>query len=893
MRTDSNTLLQAGLNDPSEKPPLRRMPKSHSLSISLPRPGADAGDRGLKSPKSPSSPPPPLPSRDHNGDTYGEGYDGHLHSPITSLPTPPSPRSPKQRTKSIFSNKLGNKSTPKVSKTDTPVKPSEEASSSAGQASQVYQYRKSPGSTPELSLQPDDGVPRSGSSLFCFPISPFRHSGYTRLLTPDVDPIPISAEAPEALAGGQTIKSSSVPHMSSDAPAAPKEKERRRDDKRHKFLGLGRKGSIKDKGDETQYGEKQRSESRLKEPNKPPRLRDDVPLKTAPIGQERGFREMMNSTLRNHSADRYQDKNESSDDNTSVAPSQTLKAKGSTRTHVRDAAEAGSGFLTHFGNRAADGIGRAGKALAKLGRSGSGHNSDLPLSLPRQPHELRVIKLSLVEQTRITRISKRLEHSRDKTEFWMPALPWRCIDYLNAKGIESEGIYRVPGSTREVEHWEMRFDTEYDIDLLGPDIPIYDINTVASVFKNWLRNLPDEIVPTTVQNEVIKAVCPDGGSAPLQAPKELKKALSKLPPFNYYLLFAITCHLSLLNAHSDITKMTYNNLRICLQPSLRLSGPFFQWLVEDWRNCWEGCFPEKEFLQKEYEWIDKQTELAQQKLGSKPQDRSGARSATPAGNRREERDVEKERPKTSHKEAKVNLADRRPTQQFDIFPLPPQNQQQQQRAASNTSSGSTVRPSTSYTASSTSTAFDASQAPPMPAMPKSMDKDEANRAISSSGSSKPSVASYDGRSTPDQATNGRDVSSPQRQQPTTARSNGTSRKESSRSRERQGRDKDGNPLRLKGDYGHYEQYPSSNAHITSAMKTDATNARAGNSRKNGEKEECDDTDETAETMERGRELGAKGDERTSLKAPQISPMKPLSPMGSVDMGLGMNLGLDP
>jgi len=141
------------------------MPKSHSLSINLPRPGPDAGDRGLKSPKSPHSPPPPLPVRDHNGDTYGEGYDAHLHSPITSLPTPPSPRSPKQRAKSIFSNKLAAKSSAKISKTDTPSKPTDNPSGAAGSASQVYPYRASPGSTPELTLQPDDGVPRSGRSL--------------------------------------------------------------------------------------------------------------------------------------------------------------------------------------------------------------------------------------------------------------------------------------------------------------------------------------------------------------------------------------------------------------------------------------------------------------------------------------------------------------------------------------------------------------------------------------------------------------------------------------------------------------------------------------------------------------------------------------------------------
>ena len=43
-------------------------------------------------------------------------------------------------------------------------------------------------------------------------------------------------------------------------------------------------------------------------------------------------------------------------------------------------------------------------------------------------HNFKVISLPLPEQARISRISKRLEDSKDKTEFWMPALPWRCIE---------------------------------------------------------------------------------------------------------------------------------------------------------------------------------------------------------------------------------------------------------------------------------------------------------------------------------------------------------------------------------------------------------------------------------------------------------------------------------
>jgi len=64
--------------------------------------------------------------------------------------------------------------------------------------------------------------------------------------------------------------------------------------------------------------------------------------------------------------------------------------------------------------------------FGKLGRASSHHEKDL--QIPKEQYQFKIINRGLVEQTRLTRISQRLEHSKDKTEFWMPALPWRCIE---------------------------------------------------------------------------------------------------------------------------------------------------------------------------------------------------------------------------------------------------------------------------------------------------------------------------------------------------------------------------------------------------------------------------------------------------------------------------------
>lgn len=116
----------------------------------------------------------------------------------------------------------------------------------------------------------------------------------------------------------------------------------------------------------------------------------------------------------------------------------------------------GHSFLSNLRGSAAKGAGALSKGLFGKARSGSTNERALPID--DDHYELKVINKPLVEQTRLTRISKRLENSRDKTEFWMPSFPWRAIDYLNYKGSGVEGLYRVPGSGPQIKKWQRRFD---------------------------------------------------------------------------------------------------------------------------------------------------------------------------------------------------------------------------------------------------------------------------------------------------------------------------------------------------------------------------------------------------------------------------------------------------
>lgn len=177
-----------------------------------------------------------------------------------------------------------------------------------------------------------------------------------------------------------------------------------------------------------------------------------APLRTAPVAQDRAFREMMNSSIRNRSEDRALPRN-------GTASRENLRDRdrdNHQRLHPPSYKDnGGSTFLSGLrGSRAVDIFSKG--LFGKSTRSGS--TTERESTVDDEHYVLKVINLPLIQQTRRTRISKRLEHSRDKTEFWMPAFPWRAIDYLNYKGCDVEGLYRVPGSGPQIKKWQRRFD---------------------------------------------------------------------------------------------------------------------------------------------------------------------------------------------------------------------------------------------------------------------------------------------------------------------------------------------------------------------------------------------------------------------------------------------------
>ena len=171
----------------------------------------------------------------------------------------------------------------------------------------------------------------------------------------------------------------------------------------------------------------------------------DGPL-TAPIRQENSynFQEFVKMAPRNHSIDRHQRTRQPSPNSDHGDYRRNNRSRDRSRglnnstSQVFRGDGSGSHFFSGIKNattRTAEGLGKAGNRLmGRINNKSMVTSASANHIAARDPPEddrdyiHTVIKLPLVEQTRITRIAKRLENSKDKTEFWMPALPWRCIE---------------------------------------------------------------------------------------------------------------------------------------------------------------------------------------------------------------------------------------------------------------------------------------------------------------------------------------------------------------------------------------------------------------------------------------------------------------------------------
>lgn len=143
-----------------------------------------------------------------------------------------------------------------------------------------------------------------------------------------------------------------------------------------------------------------------------------------------------------------------------------------------------------------------------------------------------------------------------------PLFVEQCVRFIEHEGLDSEGLYRVPGNRAHVELLLQRLDEGRPLDLTDLELPV---NAVATALKDFFsKRLPPLLSHAHMGRLTDIAGLPDR-SCRLLALRELIKSL---PPANFEILKFIFQHFVRVAENCRLNSMDSKNLAICWWPTL-------------------------------------------------------------------------------------------------------------------------------------------------------------------------------------------------------------------------------------------------------------------------------------------------------------------------------------
>ncbi|CAG9837184.1 unnamed protein product [Diabrotica balteata] len=142
----------------------------------------------------------------------------------------------------------------------------------------------------------------------------------------------------------------------------------------------------------------------------------------------------------------------------------------------------------------------------------------------------------------------------------------KCIDILESRGLEEQGLYRVVGvSSKVTKLLNMGLDRRKNDKLLLDDPVEWETKTITSSLKMYLRNLPEPLMTFRYHNGFIAAVKNESKQNRI---RDVHTLLYRLPKINFEVLKMLMKHLTNVVAKCDKNLMNVSNLGVCFGPTL-------------------------------------------------------------------------------------------------------------------------------------------------------------------------------------------------------------------------------------------------------------------------------------------------------------------------------------
>ncbi|KAM9313161.1 unconventional myosin-IXa [Gastrophryne carolinensis] len=143
----------------------------------------------------------------------------------------------------------------------------------------------------------------------------------------------------------------------------------------------------------------------------------------------------------------------------------------------------------------------------------------------------------------------------------VPVLLEKLINYIEMHGLYTEGIYRKPGSNNKIRELRQNLDTDID----SVNLDDYNIHVIASVFKQWLRELPNPLMTFELYEEFLRSM---GLGERKETVRGVYSIIDQLSRTHLSTLERLIFHLVRIAQQEETNRMSANALAIVFAPCI-------------------------------------------------------------------------------------------------------------------------------------------------------------------------------------------------------------------------------------------------------------------------------------------------------------------------------------
>ncbi|KAL6719869.1 Rho-type gtpase-activating protein [Lecanora helva] len=171
-------------------------------------------------------------------------------------------------------------------------------------------------------------------------------------------------------------------------------------------------------------------------------------------------------------------------------------------------------------------------------------------------------------------LEQRAEYERTS----IPGIVMRCIQEVDARGMDIEGIYRKSGGNSQIQVIKEGFERSNDFDISDPDL---DINAVTSTLKQYFRKLPTPLITYEVYDKLLETlpapnqdIDPSHPAHPANPNNynyrvsSMRHAIDQLPARHRDVLELLMLHLARVVEQQSENLMTSANVAVVFAPTV-------------------------------------------------------------------------------------------------------------------------------------------------------------------------------------------------------------------------------------------------------------------------------------------------------------------------------------